>query len=88
MERYKVCKSGYFDEAENFIYGETIKSFNSEQKAFELLKKLDPEWHYITREEKQHIADGIYDWETDESYGFKGDKWLHDFQGEDNEKAV
>lgn len=80
--KYEVHKSGFYDDDEGFVDGELIDDFQTEGEAFELLKTLDEDWHFIQRKEYIHIAEGIYDWETDESYGVNGHKWMHDFKKE------
>ena len=82
--RYSVFKSGYWDEdpktyVQNRVDAILKARFETEAKAIALLRTLDADWHYITKEDYVHIDDGIFDWETDESYGCDGAKFLWEF---------
>ena len=75
--RFKVKKTGYFDKNNRFIDDITFATFQTESSAIMLLEKIvqdqsseyDAEWFGIERQLYNHIADDIYDWDTDDNYG-------------------
>ena len=75
-ERYVIELSGYVwedpDTAEQGVVDPVlIGAFPSEEEALKKLSGLDQDSHYMEREIREHLGEGIYDWSFDDDYGTK-----------------
>ena len=80
MEKYIVMKPGYVNQDGSITDPVPVKPFNEEAPAVKLLRTFNPDHEYfIERQVREHVAERIYEWYPDESYGLHGKKWISDF---------
>jgi len=80
-EKFAVVKSSYIDQDGQTVEGYDDSEHKTEADALAKLKTLDTDWFYIERRVWEHIADGIYDWRSDDHYNghYEDKKWIYDF---------